>query len=94
MTRGMATVMNDFKTVTYIRASSIKARLQVKAYLLGRTERYMTENGSVGSKKGTASGVALKGTRIQVSGKGVRLMDMESMHGETVIVMRENGEHA
>lgn len=64
MTRGMDTVMNDFKTATYIKASSIKARLQVKAYLLGLMERYMTGNGSVVSKKGTASGAARKGIRI------------------------------
>jgi len=56
--------MNDFKTATYIRASSSKARQLVKAYLLGRMEKYMTGNGSVGSRKGTGYGAALKGTHI------------------------------
>lgn len=64
MTRGTDAVMNDFKTATYIRASSSKARRLVKAYLLGRMEKYMTGNGSVGSRKGTAYGEALKGTHI------------------------------
>jgi hypothetical protein len=70
---------------------SKKEKLTEKEFIIGKTEKFMTENGKMVLKKGTEYGKEYLEILISVNGKIVKQMVMEFTNGKMVIDMKVLG---
>lgn len=84
----------DTQTEILILASSSTAKLMAKVYILGKTEKYTTANGTRVSNKAMAYGKECKMIHILASGALLRLMATEYTPGPMETGTRVSGKCA
>ena len=91
MIRGREREWKDILMEISMKAIFIRERHMEKEFIIGLTEKFMTESGRMESKRATGCGRAYLEIPISVSGKTQRLMDMEFTSGKMEIGTRVPG---
>jgi hypothetical protein len=90
----MGRATNDTQMETFTLVGFEEGKLTGRAFILGRTERYMMESGEMDSNTVMVCGKAYTVIVILENGRGRRQMGMAFISGATEIGMRENGKSA